>query len=301
MPTLGGPSEVHVTMITDQTLTLADLETIWIALDSFFQGFSSQDWSRRHGKDWTFADMPYHLAYFNQTVIAGIGNDHHQQAKRTLHELNVWNDTHFAQRPASQAGAKGLEHLHATQVALKQAATRHAPDTPIFLPLIIVGGWRTLAFALEYLLNHTWLHFTESHLRFAQRLPDLPASLVHRILNFSMEAAAGALRPEDLVGVHLVTILRLIGEGGGTWTFTMREGKCQVEAQAAAHADAEITSDIATYLKTSIHQMQPALLALLMGKTRIKGMSKAQQFQKLFAATPSRMWNFVEQGRIAPS
>jgi len=81
----------------------------------------------------------------------------------------------------------------------------------------------------------------------------------------------------------------------------MREGKCQVEAQAAAHADAEITSDIATYLKTSIHQMQPALLALLMGKTRIKGMSKAQQFQKLFAATPSRMWNFVEQGRIAPS
>ncbi len=298
--TVGSFSEVHVIMTTDHTLNLADLETIWTALDSFYQSFSPQDWSRKHGKDWTFADMPYHLAYFNQTVIDGIENDHEQDAKHTLQELNAWNDAHFAQRPASQAGAQGLEYLRATQVALKQAATRHAPETPVFLPLIIVGGWRTLAFALEYLLNHTWLHFTESHLRFAQRLPELPASLVNRTLNFTMEAAAGALRLEDLVGVDLVTSLRLTGVGGGTWTFTMRDGKCQVEAQAAAHADAEITSDIATYLRTSIHQMQSPLLALLMGKTRIKGMSKAQRFQKLFAATPSRIWNFVDQGRIAP-
>lgn len=287
-------------MTTDQTQTLADLETIWSSLDSFFQSFSSQDWSRKHGKDWTFADMPYHLAYFNRTVIDGIENDQGQQAKLTFKELNTWNDEHFSRRSASQEGAKGLQYLHATQAALKEAITRYSLDTPVFLPLIIVGGWRTLGFALEYLLNHTWLHFTESHLRFAQRLPELPAPLVHRVLNFTMEAAAGALRPEDLGGVELVTILRLTGEGGGAWTFTMREGKCHVETQATS-ADAEITSDIATYLKTSIHQMQSPLLALLMGKTRIKGVSKAQQFQKIFASTPSRIWNFVEQGRIVPS
>jgi len=287
-------------MTSDQTLILADLETIWAALDAFLDSFSPQDWSRKHGKDWTFADMPYHLAYFNQTVIDGIGNDREQQAKHTLRELNAWNDAHFAQRQSGQAGAKGLEYLRSTEVALKQAAQRHAPETPVFLPLIIVGGWRTLAFALDYLLDHTWLHFTESNLRFDQRLPELPASLVNHALNFSMEAAAGALRPEDLVGVDLVTILRLTGEGGGTWTFSMRAGKCQVEARAASHADAEITSDIATYLKTSVHQMQSPLSALLRGKTRIKGVSKAQQFQKLFAVTPGRVWSFVEQGRTAP-
>ncbi len=218
-------------MRNDPSAILADLETIWVALDDFYRQFSPQDWSRKHGKEWIFADMPFHLAYFNQTVIDGIHDDRNQQAKLTMGELNAWNDIHFAQRPASQSGAKGLDYLHATQATLRQTATRHAPDTPVFLPLIIVGGWHTLTFALEYLLDHSWLHFTESHLRFAQRLPELPASLVNRILNFSMETAAGALRPEDLTGVNLVTILRLTGEGGGTWTFTMRDGNCQVEAQ----------------------------------------------------------------------
>ena len=287
-------------MRNDQSAILADLETIWTALDSFYQHFSPQDWSRKHGKEWTFADMPYHLAYFNQTIIDGIHDGHNQNAKLTLNELNAWNNAHFTQRPLSQSGAKGLDYLHATQATLRETATRHAPDTPVFLPLIIVGGWRTLTYALEYLLDHAWVHFNESHLRFAQRLPELPASLVNRILNFSMETAAGALRPEDLTGVDLVTILQLTGDGGGTWTFTMREGKCYVEAQAATRADAEITTDIATYFKTSLYNMEHPMLALLMGKTRIKGLSGSQQFQKIFATTPSRIWNFVEDGRIAP-
>jgi len=287
-------------MGSEQPSTLDDLQTEWAAVDSFFEGFSAQDWSRKHGKDWTFADMPYHLAYFNQTVVDSIATDNHLQAKHTLQELNTWNDAHFAERPASQAGANGLEYLHATQAALKQASLRYAPDTPVFLPLIIVGGWRTLAFALDYLLTHTWLHFTESHLRFTGRLPALPGRLVRRTLDLSMGYAAGSLIPEDLAGVDLVTILRLTGDGGGAWTFTMSEGECRVEPQASPPADAEITSDIATYLKTSVYEMQYPLAALLMGKTRIKGLSKAQQFQKLFAITPSRIWNLVEEGRTEP-
>jgi hypothetical protein len=287
-------------MLNDPSQTLADLETIWTALDSFYQRFSPQDWARKHGRDWTFADMPFHLAYFNQVVINGIKDEGGQQAKLTLQELNTWNDAHFANRPASQSSAKGLEYLRTTQVALKQEAMRHPPETPVFLPLIIVGGWRTLTFALEYLLDHTWLHFTESHLRYTQSLPELPSSLVHRILNFTMEMASGALRSEDLMGVDLVTVLHLTGDGGGSWTFTMRDGKCQVEPKAASLADTEISTDIATYLKTSIHNMQSPILALLTGKTRIKGLAKSQQFQKVFAATPSRIWNFVEHGKTIP-
>jgi DinB family protein/SCP-2 sterol transfer family protein len=287
-------------MLNDVSQTLADLETIWTALDSFYQRFSPQDWARKHGKDWTFADMPYHLAYFNQTVINNIKNDGGGQARLTLQELNTWNDAHFAKRPSSHAGANGLAYLHETQAALRQLATQYPPETPVFLPLIIVGGWRSLTFALEYLLDHAWIHFTESHLRYDQNLPALPSALVNRVLNFSMEMARGALRSEDLVGVDLVTILRLTGDGGGVWTFTMRDGKCQVEAKAESHADADITTDIATYLKTSVHNMQSPILALLLGKTKIKGMAGGQQFQKIFATTPSRIWNFVELGKTTP-
>ena len=287
-------------MLNDISQTLADLETIWGALDTFYQRLAPQDCGRTHGKDWTFADMPFHLAYFNQMVINGIRSDHGEKAPLTLQELNTWNNAHFAKRSASQTGANALSSLHETQAALRHLAAQYAPGTPVFMPLIIVGGWRTLTFALNYLLNHTWLHFTESHLRFAQRLPDLPISLVNRTLNFSMEGAAGALRPEDLVGVSLVTILRLTGDGGGSWTFTMRDGKCHIAAGSTAPADTEITTDIATYLKTSLHNMQSPLLALLMGKTRIKGLAGGQQFQKIFAVTPSRIWNFVEVGKASP-
>jgi DinB family protein len=287
-------------MLNDISQALTDLETIWASLDSFYQRFSPQDWVRKHGKDWTFADMPYHLAYFNQTVINNIQNDGGGQARLTLQELNTWNDAHFAKRPASQAGANGLAYLHETQAALRQLVTQYPPETPVFLPLIIVGGWRSLTFALNYLLDHTWLHFTESHLRYDQNLPGLPPVLVNHALNFSMEMARGALRSEDLVGVNLVTILRLTGDGGGVWTFTMRDGKCQLEANAAPQADAEITTDIATYLKTSVHHMQSPILALLLGRTKIKGMAGGQQFQKIFATTPSRIWNLVELGKTTP-
>jgi hypothetical protein len=80
----------------------------------------------------------------------------------------------------------------------------------------------------------------------------------------------------------------------------MRNGKCQVEAKADPHADAEITTDISTYLKTSVHNMQSPILALLLGKTKIKGLAGGQQFQKIFTTTPSRIWNFVELGKTTP-
>ena len=280
--------------------SLMGLETIWSELDRFFSSFSDKDWSRKHGKEWTFADMPYHLAYFNQIVVQGIRNHNGQQAKRTLQELNVWNDAQFANCFPAHTGANGLLHLHETQKALRDTAAQNPPDTPVFLPLIIVGGWRTLAYALEYILNHTWLHFTESHLRFHNRLPNLPPELVHQILRFSMETAAGALTPDDLAGLTLKTTLRLAGDGGGVWTFSMRGGKCEVIPENVAQPDAVIATDIATYLKTSLCGMQNPFIALLTGKSRIIGLNKARQFQKIFASTPSRVWQLVEEGRAAP-
>lgn len=55
-----------------------------------------------------------------------------------------------------------------------------------------------MTFVLDYLAQHTWFHFTETHLRFTRQLPDLPASLVNRMLNFGQQMLAGCLLPEDL-------------------------------------------------------------------------------------------------------
>jgi len=285
----------------DQLTALADLETIWSVIDSFYKNLSPQDLSRKHGKEWTFADLPYHLAYFNQSIIEGIRDSHGQQAKRNIEELNAWNNAYFAQRPASQTGVKGLDYLHATQMSIRETAARLAPETPVFLPMMLVGGWRTITFALEYLFQHAWFHFTETHLRFNNQLPDLPAGPVNRVLNFSMEVLAGCLRPEDLTNVDLVNTIHLTGAGGGTWTLKLQHGKCLVEVGPVAHADTEMTTDIATFMKTSYYGLENPLLALLLGKLRIKGLAKSRQFQKIFAPTPSRVWNLVEFGKSSAS
>lgn len=74
-------------------------------------------------------------------------------------------------------------------------------------------------------------------------------------------------------------------------------GKCRIESVAAADADAEISSDIATYMKTNFYRMRSLLLALLLRKTRNKGPRCAQQSQNLCAVTPTRVCSSVDHGR----
>ena len=57
---------------TEPTTTyLADLESIWRCYDAAFESLGPSDWSRKHGKDWTVADVPYHLAYFDRELVVG--------------------------------------------------------------------------------------------------------------------------------------------------------------------------------------------------------------------------------------
>ena len=49
---------------------LADLDDLWQNLDAIFVSLGSSDWSRQHGPHWTFADVPYHLAYFDREIVA---------------------------------------------------------------------------------------------------------------------------------------------------------------------------------------------------------------------------------------
>lgn len=277
-----------------------NLEILWDALDAFFAPFSAHDWARQHGKLWTYADMPYHLAAFNHMVADNFGRGAGQQAMTTFSQLDAWNDEQIDQRRKNQGGPAGMAAFRASQTALRQAVANHSPDASVFIPIIMVGGQRTVVFALQYLSYHTWLHFAETTLRHHNRLPDLPADLIKDILDFQMVLTAGVLKPEDLVGLSLVVVFELTGRGGGTWTFRIEDGQINVTPGADPKPNAYIVSDIATHQKTSYYRMQSPLLALLLRRTRVKGLRAAQQFQNLFKITPDRVWNFVGHG-TAPS
>jgi hypothetical protein len=76
-------------------------------LDVLFDDLTAAGgWSQKHGPDWTFADVPYPLAYCNQEIlIRGLeaGPDlpaAEQELLASIPEMNAWNERMFAGRPA---------------------------------------------------------------------------------------------------------------------------------------------------------------------------------------------------------
>src|SRR5262249_40949698 len=50
--------------------TMGQLEELWGHLDTLFDAIETAgDWGHQHGPNWTFADVPYHLAYFDRELV----------------------------------------------------------------------------------------------------------------------------------------------------------------------------------------------------------------------------------------
>ena len=163
---------------------LTDVRSSWQAIDELFGSLGPNDWGRPHGADWTMADPPYHLAYFDKAVVAeGIqkGPDlpkEQQHVWRNFRGLNEWNARKFAERSSGQTPQRSLEQMQATREAILDV-TRSMTDgdleRPVFIP-ICGCGWPNAGMAL-YLLNaHTWNHATELKLHLEKTSPTPSAS-----------------------------------------------------------------------------------------------------------------------------
>ncbi|HEX2618631.1 MAG TPA: DinB family protein, partial [Phototrophicaceae bacterium] len=178
---------------TDQQL-VADHEALWSVVNGFFGKFTALDWSSAHGNQWTFGEVPYHLMYFNRllgdAINAGRSMPQDQlKMVATMQQLNVWNDSHFAQRPPGYTGMKAFEEMQETQAVLRDIIQSADFDSPAWLPLLQVRGWRTVRFVVEYSYFHTWYHLAEAYLRFYSdhHLPELTTAQHTRALDFYMD------------------------------------------------------------------------------------------------------------------
>src|SRR6266545_1751507 len=118
-----------MTTATEPTLATltGQLEEIWCHLDTLLEPLTPADWQRKHGKDWIFADLPYHLAYYDRDIAAEpirIGADlpaDQQKIMRTMGELDAWNTRKFAERRPSQTVGESLAQMRAGRDAVRQA------------------------------------------------------------------------------------------------------------------------------------------------------------------------------------
>jgi hypothetical protein len=276
---------------------VADQEALWAAMNGFFGAFAPEDWSRQHGKDWTFADVPYHLAYFNRLLADAVTRGDatsEEDALSTLAELDAWNKAQFARRPAGQTAQQSFEEMRASQSVLRSAVSGSALDRAVWLPILRGRGWRTTHFALEYNFWHTWLHYCEAHLRFNDQIDGISAALMQRGIDFNMQLIAGAVNPSR--AGRFVWVLELTDSG--VWSFVIERGAIRVERQAASNADVVMTTHTAMYLKTSAFNIQSPLLALLRGGIRVRGLNKLSVLQRLFSPSPQQVWQPMEQGAV---
>ena len=76
---------------------LAELEAMWQGFEGIYARLSPDDWRRPYGKDWTFADQPFHLAYFDRVMVAEpieAGErmpERERWALRSMRDIDEWN------------------------------------------------------------------------------------------------------------------------------------------------------------------------------------------------------------------
>ncbi len=209
---------------------LDDLEGLWQRFDELVGTLGSDDWSGKHGQHWTFADVPYHLAYFDLDVIAtaimrGLNVPMNEQILRTEAEQDAWNEIQFTQRPAGTPPEQCLEQMRISRQAIQNAVAGLSEadlDRPVFIPLVGLG-WVSIRVALETCYSHTWNHFMQ--LRFWMKcstiMPD-PAQ-THRALSYFMASFAQNIDREQAARTRLTTVMEFSGPGGGLWTLHVSE------------------------------------------------------------------------------
>ena len=276
---------------TTRAALLADLEELWLRFDELVGTLGADDWSGKHGKHWTFPDVPYHLAYFDLEVIVtaikrGSNVPTSEQFLRTEAEQDAWNEIKFTQRPTATTPEQCLEQMWASRQAIRNAVARLSEadlERPVFIPLVGLG-WVSVRVALETCYTHTWNHLMQ--LRFWMKCTTLmpgPAQ-THRALSYFMASFARNMNREQAAQTHLTAVMEFSGLDGGAWTLHVARGSCHIIEGRAARADLVIVQSPETFVKTRTGIENPTL-AQWTGKIKVHGLRNLGTFEKLFPIT----------------
>ncbi len=80
----------------------------------------------------------------------------------------------------------------------------------------------------------------------------------------------GRFKPEKAAGVSAVVQYEITGEGGGTWSATIKDGKCAVASGAAANPNLTLTMSGQDWLDMLAGKLS-GQMAFMSGKLKLKG------------------------------
>ena len=268
----------------------AELAQSWAVWDQLIAAIPSSRWTRKYGPDWTYQDVPYHVAYFDRVMVADVieAGESLPVAERfeclSMRQLNDWNRAEFAKRPAGQTPQESIAEMLRQRDRIRRLIA-HMNDADLEQPAFshFFGvGFSTVGAALAGARQHAFSEGWE----LAQRLgrPDIrfPESVVHLGVSSYVQLMGSMLNREAAAAVPQFTIVMdMPGAGGGAWTIRIARGVGTVSEEYTAGADLIMTLSTDTFM-TMFKKLSHPLVLMLTGKTRVKGLSKMGLFGKLF-------------------
>ncbi|HVL32861.1 MAG TPA: DinB family protein [Actinomycetota bacterium] len=268
---------------------IEDLEELWRCYDTVWSSFSAQDWSRKFGKDWTFADQPYHLAYFDRVILADAleaGGDLPQSARwapRTMRELDAWNEREFARRPAGQTPQRSLEELREVRDRLRVVLSKFTDgDLDTYRAWNhLIGEWTTLRVFLEMAFTHNWSEYSELLLRSGRTEPAPPPATARTAIKFYLLFMASLGKPERVKESFTVG-WDFVGPASAQWTLRVAGGSSSVTPGLPADADVSLRLTPDTFNTVMLRRARNPMLAMLRGDLKVKGFTKMGAMMKIF-------------------
>jgi hypothetical protein len=271
----------------------AQLESIWADLDEVLSRVEGPAWTNKHGRHWTFRDVPYHLSYFDEEIIAEPierGADvpeGEQQILATIAELNAWNDAHLANRPLDKSPQELIAAMHEARQGIRDAI---APlgDANLGDPVLLRlpgTGWSDVDSALRLAQVHAWNHFVEAKLRLGLAGPGADPGIAHTALH-SLVSSMPIVLNRAAATDPFVAQIGVEGPGGGNWTIDVRDGGCTVVEGAAQRPDLMMRYRDAETFAAAAFKVKHPMLLMLSRRLRVKGMSQMGRFAKLFPTSP---------------
>lgn len=235
--------------MSDRTRTeaiIAELENLWSCFDALFDSFSAEDWQRKHGADWTLADVPYHLAYFDNEIIAYplTAGPALPEADRfeldSMTALQRWNVSQFARRSAYNEPDKAVARWRTTRAALLEHLHTMSDadlDRATWTALTLSRGWRTAAYACTLCLAHGWNELMQLMYHSGRETPAPAPEVTHDAVAEYIRLFQALLDPQAARNTRFCMVWDITGAGGGQWTVRAEDGTIQLHAGADAEAD----------------------------------------------------------------
>ena len=286
------------TTLTDSRTKVAEyereLEALWSIWDTLLDRITPSLWNRRYGKDWTYADVPYHIAYFDRLLVCEpieYGRDMPREKQLvfdTMGTLNAWNDSQFAQRKPGQTPQESIAEMHAQRERLRgllRGLTDADLAKPAYTPFFD-EHWTVVEEGLAAARQHAWSEGWELAQRLGARDVQFPESVIHKGLAAYLRLMAVFAEPEAARRVgSFAAVWEISGPGGGTWTVRLRDGRPSTVEGRADAPDVTIRLSTDTWMAMFKKTANPMLL-MLSGKMRVKGMRRFGTFGKVFAEPP---------------